>query len=75
MWWSRPSAIGEYVFLADVPEVLVHAGAVELLKNNIAIVIKEAVAVSRSYAITFRRFVGLVRPRSKAGPRRNSVQP
>ena len=45
MWWPRPSAVGEYVLLADVPEVLVHAGAVELLKNNIAIVIKEAVAI------------------------------
>jgi len=24
MWWSRPSAVGEYVLLADVPEVLVY---------------------------------------------------
>ena len=24
MWWSRPPAVGEYVLLADVPEVLVH---------------------------------------------------
>jgi len=44
MWWSRSSAAGEYVSLADGPEVLVHARAVELLKNNIVIVIKEALA-------------------------------
>ena len=53
MWRSRTSAVGEYVFLPDVPEVLVHAGAVELLKNNIAIaaiVIKEAVAIQRRFA-------------------------
>src|SRR6266436_8986602 len=25
MWWPRPSAVGEYVLLADVPEVLILA--------------------------------------------------